>query len=1187
METQKTEKPGGFMSWIFGDSQAKTVIRKSRRKKRLTKPQIKLNALMEEISTYIINNAENSISASNQVTSISLSSDDANVYFASNKGSVTCFNYEECKIVNDVNLHINSLNTLIIDHNLSRAVICGDSPILRVYTIPDFELEYEFKGHSANIAKIYLNDGLCYSGDTSGVIKRISIKSLKPDNLVISNLGNITDLVVSYDDYWLYISGDGCVIKVYNLNSKTEVAQLNHHSATVISLAIDPNSEYLASGGADNNVLLWKIPENALVKKLGQHAAPVRSLSFSPDGAFLATSSDDFSVKIWDLDQERREQTLSGHKGVVRSVIFSADRSNIFSCGDDTMFKVWKFPVFQEDYLYKASSSTDYNSVTFVPDTKSLLSCGTDKIVRRWDKCGNPTNEFITQGAGLKICVSQDEKYGAVGDELGILYLFNPFTFEIYHKIQAHRGLMRDLCFSPKSDYLVTGGGDSVVCIWKLEGTESIQLRGHNQSIWCICISHNGKRIYSGSSDKTVIEWDTENAVENGVIHAQEPVNSIAISQDDNLIITGGMVGIVKVWNIDEKWLESKFTVHAGVVTQILILRNNDTMLTAGTDAKIFVISLLYRETVSYFTHKSPIYSLVISSDENYLATGEKQHINFQENPLSSQVLSIAGPIEKIQEYFSYMRDILTDKHPTYENLHDSFLILPYYMNTLHIYSLLNLKEYIGRALSNSAAIIKTNQGFYPLSIALHKDFKGLRDEFVKCFCAVGKHNPFILQIVENELNKMNKQGFGALNDLYEVLYQETQRKSLPKFCETYVVFPITYISDTPRIKVSNFFDVNDISNQGTSMIFKECYIRLNFTMGSRQSLDFLQSLSRCKNNEVFKTPLVLDVVHYKWQTAQYPLMYQGFMYYSYLITLSVYTAYFMGNRYFQLTLFIMNTLLNVFELFLMAVSGKYYFTYVWNYVDWFRGCMLLLYEYMEWYYVYPELMPSVFAIVTFLSWARGIAYFRLFKTTRYFINLLISVLNGMSGYIILLFYSMASFCFIFIVLQRKMEIPDLMGNVRTSYNLVFGNFDFGNELIELTVCTLGIIINPIIMMTILISIITDVYEQVQSDCLSSDVKELIFLNIEVENLMFWRRRKTHKQYIQVAKEYEKEEDLSWEGKLTLLKKSLEKSHHSTMQFFGAFNKRIKDREELMSQNAKKTQKILELIKKEKENKDN
>ncbi|CAG9334844.1 unnamed protein product [Blepharisma stoltei] len=1185
MSSSKTEKQSGIMSWIFSNEQAKTVVRKSRKRIKLSKPQIKLNKLMNEVTNYIIDNAENSVTASTPINSICLSSDEPFVYFASSKGSVSCFNYEECKIVNDSILHINSINTLLIDHNLNRAVICGESPIVRIYTVPDFELEYEFKEHALNISKIYLNHGLCYSGDVGGVVNRINLFELKPDNFSIPNIGKITDLLVTRDNNFLYVSGDA-FIKVYDTKTKKEISQLNNHTGIVTCLAIDPKSEYLASGGEDCNIFLWKIPDNTLFKKIGQHSAILRSLSISSDGIFLASGSDDFLVKIWDLDYERREQTLGGHKGIIRAAVFSAKRDFIFSGGDDTMLKVWKFPEFQEDYFYKANSSTDYNSVTFIPDTKALMSCGTDKIVRRWDKNGNPSNAFATQGSGLKICISQDERYGAVGDELGILYIFNPFTFEVHHKIQAHRGLIRDLCFSPRGDYLITGGGDSIVYIWNLEGTENLQLRGHSQSIWCLCISHDGKRIYSGSSDKTVIEWEAEAACEKKIFHIQEPVSSIAISQDDSLIITGGMVGIVKVWNIDEAWLESKFTVHAGVVTQIVVLHSNETMLTAGTDFKIFVISLLYREAVTYFSRKSPIYSLVVSSDESYIATGEKQHIIFQENPLSAQTISVAGPIEKIQEYLSYMRDVLTDKHPTYDNAYDNFLILPHYVNSLHIYSFLNLKEYISGALSHSAATIKTSQGFYPLSIALLKEFKGLRDEFVKCFCAVGKHNPFILQIVENDLNSMNTQGFGALNDLYEVLYQETQRKSLPKFCESNVVLPITNISDSPRIKISDFFNENGISNQGTSMIFKESYIKLNFHMGSRQSLDFLMSLSTCKNNEVFKTPLILDVIRYKWETARYPLMYQGFMYYSYLVTLSIYTAWFMKNRSFQITLFIMNSLLNIFELFLMAVSGKYYFTYIWNYVDWFRGIMLLLYEYMEWYNVLPELMPSVFAIVTFLSWARGIAYFRLFKTTRYFINLLISVISGMSGYIILLIYSTFAFCFIFIVLARDMHIPDLMLNVRTSYNLVFGNFDFESEIIELTVVTLGIIINPIIMMTILISIITDVYEQVQSDCLSSDIKELIFLNIEVENLMFWKRKNVHRQYIQVVKEYEREDDLSWEGKLTVLKKSLEKSHHSTLQFYGAFTKRLKDRDELMSQNAKKAQKIIELLDREAEKED-
>lgn len=84
------------------------------------------------------------------------------------------------------------------------------------------------------------------------------------------------------------------------------------------------------------------------------------------------------------------------------------------------------------------------------------------------------------------------------------------------------------------------------------------------------------------------------------------------------------------------------------------------------------------------------------------------------------------------------------------------------------------------------------------------------------------------------------------------------------------------------------------------------------------------------------------------------------------------------------------------------------------------------------------------------------------------------------------------------------MKIPDMMTNLRVSYNLIMGSFDSdGFGTVEYSVLTLGLIINPIIMMTILISIIGDEYERVQADSLSSDIRELIDLEIEVENLMF------------------------------------------------------------------------------------
>lgn len=186
--------------------------------------------------------------------------------------------------------------------------------------------------------------------------------------------------------------------------------------------------------------------------------------------------------------------------------------------------------------------------------------------------------------------------------------------------------------------------------------------------------------------------------------------------------------------------------------------------------------------------------------------------------------------------------------------------------------------------------------------------------------------------------------------------------------------------------------------------------------------------------------------------------------------------------------------------------------------------------------------MYSIFSVATLLSWIRGLTYFRLFESTRYLVNLLFEVAKDVSGFLILLSYSTLAFCFIFIVLSKGDNI-NMMEFIISSYGLALGNYpDEQYNFIEFFVVTCALIINPIIMLNLLISIISDTYERIMTDMVSADAKELIDMIIEVENLLFTKRNEGTKKYIQIVKEYEKDEDQTeWEGKMRAIEKNIDK----------------------------------------------
>src|SRR5436853_5167837 len=81
-------------------------------------------------------------------------------------------------------------------------------------------------------------------------------------------------------------------------------------SSSIYSVAISPDGQTVASGGADSTafdtIKLWDIHTGELLHTFSGHSSFVRSVAFSPDGKLLASGSEDKTVKIWYVDPEER-----------------------------------------------------------------------------------------------------------------------------------------------------------------------------------------------------------------------------------------------------------------------------------------------------------------------------------------------------------------------------------------------------------------------------------------------------------------------------------------------------------------------------------------------------------------------------------------------------------------------------------------------------------------------------------------------------------------------------------------------------------------------------------------------------------------------------------------------------------------------------------------------------------------
>ena len=182
------------------------------------------------------------------------------------------------------------------------------------------------------------------------------------------------------------------------------------HTDTVYSVAFSPDGQTLASGSADETIILWNTTTgertNTLAIPTGPFAGPINtpaghtdtvySVAFSPDGQTLASGSADGTIILWDTTTGQYKQTLTGHKRAVYSVAFSSDGETLASGSWDKTIILWNTTTWKYIHTLTGHEKVVY-SVAFSPDGKILASGSADKAIILWDTTTGKRIETFTR----------------------------------------------------------------------------------------------------------------------------------------------------------------------------------------------------------------------------------------------------------------------------------------------------------------------------------------------------------------------------------------------------------------------------------------------------------------------------------------------------------------------------------------------------------------------------------------------------------------------------------------------------------------------------------------------------------------------------------------------------------------------------------------------------------------------
>ena len=236
-------------------------------------------------------------------------------------------------------------------------------------------------------------------------------------------------------NYFALISEDERESRLFNAHTKKLVAKVDRHHGTVASVAIDPLSRYMFSGGDDGKTFAIDVESGKLVFTLPPHADTINDIAFSQNGNWVAVASYDRKISVFNMVTMTPKEKFKAHSAPVMKLQF-----------------------FQKNKLL----SVDKNSSAIVWDIYS------SKVLKRLEGIHDDVNALT---------VGIDEKVLFLGTKLGYVLLYSLETYEQisrnYIKISSP---ITSMIFDEEHHYLIIGTQDGFLIYYDVfEGT--IQLK--------------------------------------------------------------------------------------------------------------------------------------------------------------------------------------------------------------------------------------------------------------------------------------------------------------------------------------------------------------------------------------------------------------------------------------------------------------------------------------------------------------------------------------------------------------------------------------------------------------------------------------------------------------------------------------------------------------------------------------
>lgn len=474
---------------------------------------------------------------------------------------------------------------------------------------------------------------------------------------------------------FLYTCGNSVIIRNIKTPTQTDIYYEHANQTTVAKYA--PSGFYIASGDVSGTLRIWDTTQlehplkielkvlsgaildiawsadsqriivvgdgkerfgaamlwdsGASVGEITGHSKPIISADFKPTRPFrVVTGSEDFQANWFEGPPFKFIKAFKEHNRFINSVRFAPDGSKVLTVGADK--KGYLYDGKTGDKVGDLAGGADAHGLgiygsSWSPDSKRVLTVSADKTAKIWDADGKLLQTFVFEG-GIEQqqlgCLWQGDNLLTVNLNGDINYLDQANPQAPARVLKGHNKLVTCLAYDSHSSRLYSGSYDGAILQWNLETGIAVPIagQGHSNSVTQSIVQ--GGNLVTISMDDTVRFTPVaalQYAQQGLKLESQPQGVAVAHGKDITVIATLNSVVVVS----GDKVVHTHATKYQP--TSIAISVDSAEVAVGAKDNSIHIYTLqghALNDVAVLSGHRGFLTSLAYSPDGKYLASADQ-----------------------------------------------------------------------------------------------------------------------------------------------------------------------------------------------------------------------------------------------------------------------------------------------------------------------------------------------------------------------------------------------------------------------------------------------------------------------------------------------------------------------------------------------------------------------------------